>query len=137
MIPELIVAITIASEAIGEGQMGRLMVASEIVNRSVARSMKPYEVCTQKKQYSFWNKKKSQLHLERIIGKWRLKSPNEWEECMLLGVRVANGSFVPITAARYHYNPDKCHPSWADHLVNERKIGHHIFGNILFSGRID
>jgi len=130
MLPELIIAYTIACEAIGESNYGKQMVASVIVNRANERKLPPPEVCTQRKQFSCWNGFRTNAQIMRTIAKWRKVSPDEWGDCLLLAVQIQNELFVPVADSDHYYNPELCHPKWASKLKNVRVVGHHVFGRL-------
>jgi spore germination cell wall hydrolase CwlJ-like protein len=128
MPPELIIALTIAFEAIGEPMAGKQMVATAIVNRAEERKLSAVDVCLQRKQFSCWNKGIDQAKIMKQIAKWEKECPREWEDCLLLGTQVHCGLFKPITGANHYFNPSKCSPKWADKMVGKLPVGNHIFG---------
>jgi hypothetical protein len=129
MIPELIIAITLASEAIGEPLYGKQVVASVIVNRAQERKLSPAEVCLQRKQFSWWNGKTLQ-DAEAFAEKCRERSPEEWADCMELAVKIHNERFVPVAWVNHFYAPALCKPRWANKLKGVIKVGGHIFGRL-------
>lgn len=130
MIPELIIAATIAYESIGEPFYGKQMVASVIVNRAIRRKLTPVQIVKQRKQFSCFNSKPSEARMMKDIAKWRKVSPDEWGDCFLLAVQIHNQMFTPVAASDHYYNPELCLPEWAAKLTNVRIVGNHVFGKL-------
>lgn len=132
MIAEMILACTIAAEAIGEGPSGRDAVANAIYWRSQERSIPATQVCLQRAQFTCWGKDGAKFaSMEGRTKKWQKESPGEWRHCVELAQQLNKGAFVPMGGRwNHYYNPSKASPAWARNLKDKVTIGNHVFGNI-------
>jgi spore germination cell wall hydrolase CwlJ-like protein len=137
MLAEILIACTIAAEAMGEGAPGRKAVASVMFQRSQDRAIPITQVCLQPAQFSCWIKGGEKFTvMEGRAKKWRKESPGEWAHCVELARRLNEGRFVPVGRFDHYYNPSLCSPHWAKNLVGKVKIGNHVFGRIENQNRM-
>jgi N-acetylmuramoyl-L-alanine amidase len=131
-----VLAMTIWGEARGESQDGRRAVAGVILNRAnwqgpTARFMRGADpqnlstpdgrimaVCLAKSQFSCW--------WNRVYRQERPYPCNQWTDCCMIAKAVVGGGWKPPVSSLY-YHADYVHPSWAEGMEIECKIGRHIF----------
>lgn len=121
-----VLAMTLWTEARGEGYKGIKAVASVIVNRlksSQFKMMRTYRgVCLQRFQFSAWN-----YGVTPVLDIANDRDYNIWCYCLMVADDMLKGVFVPMISSTHYYAFKKCKPSWS----NMRKvvyIGNHKFG---------
>ena len=116
--PSDIVAATLILEAGGEYASGSMEAVHEvIINRSLKRSLTPWDVCLEYKQFSCWNT----MDLARGIAIAQ-RHPRWRSAKVIVASDVTNH-----TLGADHYHANYCEPYWAKHMTVTVVIGRHIF----------
>lgn len=118
-----ILAWTFHREAASEGEYGMTLAASTVYNRAVAAQVSPVNVCLERKQYSCWNKIKSQV---AWIDRMAVPVDDAWPVACRLAREIVDGRFIPITKAT-HYHTTDVRPYWARGMVVCTRAGKHVF----------
>lgn len=121
-----VVALTLWSEARGEGFGGLKAVASVIQNRLTSKEFKNRKtlrnVCLQSFQFSGWNFGFTPSLIIKSEKDYQL-----WCYCLMLADDMLKGSFKPIINSTHYYAYRKCKPSWYN-MKSVVVIGNHRFG---------
>jgi spore germination cell wall hydrolase CwlJ-like protein len=116
--PSDIVAATLILEAGGEYSMGSMEAVHEvIINRSLKRSLTPWDICLEYKQFSCWNTMglATGIAIAQKHPRWRSAK-------MIVASKVTS-----YTLGADHYHADYCEPYWAKHMTMTVVIGRHVF----------
>lgn len=121
-----VVALTLWSEARGEGFGGLKAVASVIQNRLTSKEFRNRKtlrnVCLQSFQFSGWNFGFTPSLVINSDKDYQL-----WCYCLMLADDMLKGSFKPIINSTHYYAYRKCKPSWYN-MKEVVVIGNHRFG---------
>ena len=132
-----VLAATIAGEGMG-GKSDMLAIANVILNRSIARKMKPTSVALEPKQFSMWNQISGSNLADKtnnVITNWGggLKTSGNieyWNYAVKLAKLVQQGTLTDNTGGATHYfTGDR--PYWADSdkgYIKHDVIGAHEYG---------
>ena len=127
MINEIvIVALTIAGEAVSEPHAGKVMVAEVIANRAKDRGQSKKFVCLSKNQFSCWNGARGKK-LRRSLKSLEKQNSPAWQDCKAIAKEICKRGYKPVSPAQYYYNPSLCSPSWARSMVVVASVGQHLF----------
>lgn len=131
-----ILAATITGEAMGSFD-DMQAVANIILNRSIARNMKPTAVALERKQFSMWNQiagSSIEEKTKNIIMNWGggLKSAGNlkyWKYGIELAKQIQNKTLIDNTGGATHYFTGS-RPYWAEgeFYVHHKDIGKHEYG---------
>ena len=113
----IIIALTLAGEAIGEGVEGQRAVASVIWNRAKGDIHKLKEVCKAPAQFTCWSDGKNLEALKGAVG---------WDGCLTIAKDMVNGKFEPMTEATHFYDVSIAPPYWATGMEVTEFIGDFI-----------
>lgn len=120
-----VLARTIYGEARGESKIGKMAVASVILNRY--KSGKWFagktieETCKKAWQFSCWNF--GDPNREKLIK----ATKEELGECLTIARDAVDGKFKDIVCGSCHYHTKQVQPSWARGKVPTIEIGNHLF----------
>jgi N-acetylmuramoyl-L-alanine amidase len=121
-----VIALTLWSEARGEGFGGVKAVASVVQNRLTSKEFKSRKtlrnVCLQSFQFSGWN---FGFTPSLVINSE--KDYQIWCYCLMVADDMLKGSFKPIINSTHYYAFKKCKPSWYN-MKEVVVIGNHRFG---------
>lgn len=120
-----ILARTIYGEARGESKLGKMAVASVILNRY--KSGKWFagktieETCKKPWQFSCWNF--NDVNRDKILK----ATDEELGECLTVARDAINGAFGDVAMGSCHYHTKNCKPSWAVGKIPITAVGNHLF----------
>ena len=121
-----ILARTLYGEARGEPPMGKVAVASVILNRVAANSWyggTVEEVCLKPFQFSTWNKNDPNLPKIKAVT----ESDPVFAECLFVAKYALAGLFEDPTNGATHYHASGVTPNWAEGKAPVIEIGRHAF----------
>jgi hypothetical protein len=136
-LPIKVLAATIAGEGVGD-KNDMLAIANVILNRSIAKKMKPHEIVLEPKQFSVWNRIVGSDLLDKtnnVIANWAggLKNSGNigyWKHAVKLAKSVQQGTLTDNTGGATHYFTGP-RPYWATPAkgyIKHAVIGAHEYG---------
>lgn len=110
-------------EAEGETLRGIEMVADTVANRAIIRNLTVEEVVLTT-GYCGVNVAVEEIHIRAE------RSPEIWNDCKRIALRLIRGTWEPTTPYTDFYNPDKVTrtPKHALLWTKSEKFGNHLFG---------
>lgn len=111
----LLLAKTIYFESASESKVGKIAIASVVLNRMKEYSMSLKDVISQPDQFSYYGKK------------FTISDSKTFEECRKIAELMLTGYYKDITGGATYYHSKKVKPTWAKEKIMVATIDRHIF----------